>query len=238
MSDTIYPLFRHFFRIILSLMRGPQPEKPPEKPTSEETTSIMLRRPPPAPALTAPTSEAGESAAGTIAIMPPADGAAKDDPAHEGSSAGAAVEDGSSGGTPAGEGEKANGIVEGASMLASTLLADPAEEAAKAAAAAEVQAQQEATMAALEAVASAKPQTDASHESHVHSLFPFYIFSLTFDFFFQINEWLSFFFGVGGVGQRWRVCEKDCQFLGAQLLQPKISRPRTGFLYQLHVALL
>ena len=162
-SITYFKLFqRHFFRILLSLMRGPQPEKVAEKPVAEETTMLILRPPPPTPAILPPAAEP-EHPPGTVALIgAPADGAAKDqqpadgsapvtssgptDPANPDATAAA-------GGDPAAAGPPAK-----ESLFVGSLI-DPAEEAAKAAAAAEVQAQQEAAMAALDAKASSASQT-------------------------------------------------------------------------------
>ncbi len=157
---------RHFFRILLSLMRGPQPEKVAEKPVAEETTMLILRPPPPAPAIMPPAAEP-EHPPGTVALIgAPADGAAKDQQPVDGSApatpagpADPANPDASAptGGDPAAAGSPAaSGAKE--SMFVGSLI-DPVEEAAKAAAAAELQAQQEAAMAALEAKASSASTT-------------------------------------------------------------------------------
>lgn len=155
---------RHFFRVLLSLMRGPQPEKVPEKPVEEETTMIMTRRPPPA---VLPTSEAAlsENPPGTLALPAPGDESGRD------ASTDASVNADGNTDSAAATGESESVAAEGgaSALLAGSLLADPAEEAAKAAAAAEVHAQQEATMAALEATreASAKPAATGASTARV-----------------------------------------------------------------------
>ena len=133
-------------------MRGPQPEKVAEKPVSEEPHMLILLPPPPVPAIMPPPAEGAENPPGTVALVgaptdgspaPAADGTAPPDPNNPNPADAAA-------GTT-----ESNAMAE--SIFAGTLM-DPAEEAARAAAAAEVQAQQEAAMASLEAKATSSAQ--------------------------------------------------------------------------------
>ena len=142
--------------MILSLMRGPQPEKVEEKPEEEKT--MMLRLPPP------PSVEAAaeSSSPGTLALVDGKEGATGGEPNAEGSPGAddpdASAADGSSLAVMAKEG-----------ILASSLSGmDPYEEAAKAAAAAaEVQAQQEAAMADLDAKAATATHVEKPRVSSV-----------------------------------------------------------------------
>jgi len=142
LSDAVDVVIRHFFRMILSLMRGPQPEKVEEKPEEEKT--MMLRLPPPPSVETAPESPPP----GTVALVDGKEGAAAGEP-NAGAAPGSEDPDAASAdGAPL-------AIMSKEGLLASSLSGmDPYEEAAKAAAAAaEVQAQQEAAMADLDAKA-------------------------------------------------------------------------------------
>lgn len=134
-------------------MRGPQPEKVAEKPVSEEPHMLILLPPPPVPAIMPPPAEGAENPPGTVALVgaapdgspvPPADGTAPPPDPNNPNPADAAA-------SP----PESNAMAE--SIFAGTLM-DPAEEAARAAAAAEVQAQQEAAMASLEAKATSSSQ--------------------------------------------------------------------------------
>lgn len=135
-------------------MRGPQPEKLPEKPVTEETTMLILR-PPPAPAILPTDPNPENPPVTTVALVGAApDGVAKDQ-TGDGSATTAPVgstdpsQPDATGAVQAGEAQSATAGATPSSLFVGTLI-DPAEEAAKAAAAAEVQAQQEATMAALD----------------------------------------------------------------------------------------
>lgn len=165
-------VIKHFFRILLSLMRGPQPEKLPEKPATEETTMLILR-PPPAPAILPPDTNPEIPPVTTVALV----GAIPDGVAKDQTTDGATAPVGSTdpsqpdatGTVPVGgEAQPAPAGATPASLFVGTLI-DPVEEAAKAAAAAEVQAQQEATMAALdEAKASSAAHVAASPVGQVN----------------------------------------------------------------------
>lgn len=144
-------------------MRGPQPEKLPEKPATEETTMLILR-PPPAPAILPPDTNPEIPPVTTVALV----GAIPDGVAKDQTTDGATAPVGSTdpsqpdatGTVPVGgEAQPAPAGATPASLFVGTLI-DPVEEAAKAAAAAEVQAQQEATMAALD-------EAKASSAAHV-----------------------------------------------------------------------
>lgn len=136
-------------------MRGPQPEKVAEKPAAEGSTMLILRPPPPVPAILPPPAEP-ESSAGTVALIgsptdAAADGTASTPPTG---TTDPANPDAAAGTSAAGEGQPATAGSSVKDSLFVGALLDPAEEAARAAAAAEVQAQQEAAMAALEEKAS------------------------------------------------------------------------------------
>jgi hypothetical protein len=152
-------------------MRGPQPEKVPEKPVTEETTMLILRPPPPPAPAILPTEANAEPVTTVALVGSPMDPAA---PAADGSTAVPPVgltdpsQPDAAGAQPAGAEQASTAPPSAPSSLFVGTLTDPAEEAAKAAAAAEVQAQQEATMAALdEAKASSGSHTAASPVSQV-----------------------------------------------------------------------
>jgi len=150
---------KHFFRMILSLMRGPQPEKVEEKPEEEKT--MMLRLPPP-PSVDA---AAENPSPGTVAIT---DGAATAT-AGEANAEGSPSSDDPDAAAAAGDNPPL-AIMSKEGLLASSLSGmDPYEEAAKAAAAAaEVQAQQEAAMADLDAKAATPEHIDKPPVSSVN----------------------------------------------------------------------
>lgn len=149
-------------------MRGPQPEKAAEKPVSEETTMLVLR-PPPVPSSVQALEPAPPEAAppGTLAIGPSAtESAARESspidatgtvPSDPSSPEGEATAIGGEGQQPVATGAAVPPAPAKEGLFSGTLL-DPAEEAARAAAAAEVQAQQEAAMADLEAKANSPTQ--------------------------------------------------------------------------------
>lgn len=152
-------------------MRGPQPEKVPEKPVTEETTMLILRPPPPPAPAILPTDANAEPVTTVALVGSPTDPAT---PASDGSAT--VPPTGSTDPSqPDATGAQPTGAEQASTAAPSSLfvgtLTDPAEEAAKAAAAAEVQAQQEATMAALdEAKASSVSHTAASPVAQVWDL--------------------------------------------------------------------
>lgn len=133
-------------------MRGPQPEKVAEKPAEEEPHMLILLPPPVSPPSDAPPADGAENPPGTVALVgAPSDGAPL--PIEGAPPAGPTDPNNPDAAGPAPEAAPA--IHE--SLFAGALM-DPQEEAARAAAAAEVQAQQEAAMADLEAKASSSTQ--------------------------------------------------------------------------------
>lgn len=186
-------------------MRGPQPEKVPEKPVTEETTMLILRPPPPPAPAILPTEANAEPVTTVALVGSPGDPTAQ---AADGSTtvppAGSSdpTQPDATGAQPTGAEQASAAPPTAASSLFVGTLTDPAEEAAKAAAAAEVQAQQEATMAALdEAKATSVSHTAASPVAQVWDLVYEYC---------RVERFLSSLFLTAG--ESWRICQKGHLF--------------------------